>query len=101
MNIGVHIFLNYVSFFSPRGGCPGVGLLSRMFINRGMDKEVVMCAKSLQSCLTLGDPLDCSPPGSSVHRDSSGKNTGVGYHALLWGNLPAAGIEPRTKSPCC
>ena len=24
-------------------------------------------AKSLQSCLTLRDPMDCSPPGSSVH----------------------------------
>ena len=24
-------------------------------------------AKLLQSCLTLGDPMDCSPPGSSVH----------------------------------
>ena len=24
-------------------------------------------ARSLQSCLTLGDPVDCSPPGSSVH----------------------------------
>ena len=24
-------------------------------------------AKSLQSCLTLCDPLGCSPPGSSVH----------------------------------
>ena len=23
-------------------------------------------AKSLQSCPTLGDPLDCSPPGSPV-----------------------------------
>ena len=28
---------------------------------------VFMCAKSLQSCLTLCDPMDCSPPGSSVH----------------------------------
>ena len=35
-----------------------------------------------QSCLTLCDPMDCSRPGSSVHRDSSGKNTGVGCHAL-------------------
>ena len=26
-----------------------------------------VCAKSLQSCLTLGNPMDCSPPGSSVH----------------------------------
>ena len=24
-------------------------------------------ARSLQSCLTLCDPMDCSPPGSSVH----------------------------------
>ena len=24
-------------------------------------------AKSLQSCLTLWDPIDCSPPGSSAH----------------------------------
>ena len=24
-------------------------------------------AKSLQLCLTLCDPTDCSPPGSSVH----------------------------------
>ena len=26
-----------------------------------------MCALSLQLCLTLSDPMDCSPPGSSVH----------------------------------
>ena len=26
-----------------------------------------VCAKSLQLCLTLCDPMDCSPPGSSVH----------------------------------
>ena len=25
-------------------------------------------AKSLQSCPTLCDPMDCSPPGPSVHR---------------------------------
>ena len=28
--------------------------------------------------------MDCSPPGPSV-QDSTGKNTGVGCHALLWG----------------
>ena len=27
----------------------------------------LLCTKSLQSCLTLCDPMDCSPPGSSVH----------------------------------
>ena len=26
-----------------------------------------MCAKSLQPCPTLCNPMDCSPPGSSVH----------------------------------
>ena len=38
-----------------------------------------------QSCLILCDPVDCSPPGSSVHGDSPGKNPGVGCHALLQG----------------
>ena len=51
-------------------------------------------AKLLQSCPTLCDPMDCSPPGFSVHGDSPGKNTGVGCHALLQGNLPDPGIEP-------
>ena len=27
--------------------------------------------------------MDCSPPGSSLHGDSPGKNTRGGYHALL------------------
>ena len=30
-----------------------------------------------QLCPTLCDPMECSPPGSSVHGDSPGKNTGV------------------------
>ena len=29
--------------------------------------NVCMSAKSLQLCLTLCNPMDCSPPGSSVH----------------------------------
>ena len=29
---------------------------------------VCVCAKSLQLCPTLCNPMDCSPPGSSVHR---------------------------------
>ena len=31
------------------------------------------------------DSMDCSLPGSSVHGDSPGKNTGVSCHALLQG----------------
>ena len=44
-----------------------------------------------QSCLTLCNPVDCSPPGSSVHGDSPGKNTGVGCHFLLQGIFPTQG----------
>ena len=40
-------------------------------------------AKSLQSCLTLCNPRDGSPPGSPCPWDSPGKNPGVGCHFLL------------------
>ena len=36
-----------------------------------------------QSSPTLCDPVDCSLPGFSVHRDSPGKNTWVGCQALI------------------
>ena len=51
-----------------------------------------------QLCLTLWNPMDYSPPGSSVYGDSPGKNTGVGCHALLQGNLPHPGIKPSSPS---
>ena len=66
-----------------------------MFLETG----VCMCLVA-QSSLSLGDPMDYSPPDSSVHGDSSGKNTGVGCHALLpshW-DLPNPGIEPRSPA---
>ena len=47
-----------------------------------------------QSCLTLCDPMDCSPPGSSIHGDSPGKDTGVGCPALLQGIFPTQGSNP-------
>ena len=37
--------------------------------------------------------MNCSPPDSSVHGDSTGKNTGVGCHALL-GIFPTQGLNP-------
>ena len=47
-----------------------------------------------QSCPTLCGPMDCSPPGSSVHGDSPGKNTGVSCRALLQGIFPTQGSNP-------
>ena len=46
------------------------------------DQPAAAAAKLLQSCLTLCDPIDGSPPGSHPW-DSPGKNTGVGCHFLL------------------
>ena len=47
-----------------------------------------------QSCLTLCDPLDCIPPGSSVHGILQIK-AGVGCHSLLQGIFPTQGSSPH------
>ena len=59
--------------------------------------NVLCCAQSLTR-LTLCDHMDHSMPGSSVPGGSPGKNTAVGYHALLQGNLPNPGIEPGSPA---
>ena len=53
----------------------------------------VLCLEA-QSFPTLCDSMDCSLLGSSVHRDSPGKNTGVGCHALLQRIFPTHGSNP-------
>ena len=47
-----------------------------------MERLYAAAAKSLQSCLTLCDPIDSSPPGSPVPGILQAK-TGVGCHFLL------------------
>ena len=54
---------------------------------------LIICCAS-QSCMTLWDPMDCSPPGSSVCGDSLGRNPGVGFHALLHGIFPTQDSNP-------
>ena len=54
---------------------------------------VCMCAKEPQSRPTLCDSMDCGPPGTSVHQNSAGKNTGVGCHALLQGFFLPQGLN--------
>ena len=51
--------------------------------------------KSLQSCPALCDPIDGSPPGSSAHGVSPGKNTGVGCHFLLQEIFLSQGSDPH------
>ena len=52
--------------------------------------KVCVCAKSLQSCLTLCDSMDCTPPGFSVH--------GILQAGMLeWVAMPSsrASFQPR------
>ena len=64
----------------------------------GYGLDLVTCLKYVcsvtQSCLTLYNPVNCTPPGSSVHGIFSGKNTGVGYHFLLQGIFLTQGLNP-------
>ena len=62
-----------------------------IFLILGISLTCVCVCLVIQSCSTLCDPLDCSPPGSSVRRDSY---TGVVCHALLQGIFPTRGSNP-------
>ena len=44
-----------------------------------------MRARQVALVVSDYDPNDCSPPCSSFHGDSPGKNTGMGCHFLLQG----------------
>ena len=55
----------------------------------------VLCLVT-QSCPTHRNQMDCSLTGSSVHEDSTDKNTGMGCQALLQGIFPTQG---STRSP--
>ena len=54
-----------------------------------------MCAKSLQLCPSFCDPMESSPPGSSVHGGFPGKNTACsGLLCPTPGDLPDPAIQP-------
>ena len=57
----------------------------------GLQFIYAAAAKSLQSCWTLCNPIDGSPPGSPRPWDSPGKDTGVGCHFLLQRTFPTQG----------
>ena len=62
---------------------------------RAKSLSPVWVTKCAQSCSTLGDPMDCSPPGSSRQEYWSG---------LLCpppGDLPHPGIKPRSVTSTC
>ena len=65
----------------------------------------VAAAKSLQSCLTLCDPIDDSPPGSLIPGILQAR-TLVGYHLLLQcmkvkSEREAVQSRPTPSNPMC
>ena len=56
---------------------------------------LLLLLKSLQSCLTLCKPMDCSPPGSSVHGILQARYWS-GLPCPPLGDLPDPGIEPAS-----
>ena len=50
-----------------------------------------------QLCPTLCNPLDCSLPGSSVHGDSPGENTGMDCLVLLQGIFPTQALNSELQ----
>ena len=52
-----------------------------------------VCAKLLKSCLTLCDPMDCSPPGSSVHGFLQAR-------ILEWVAVPSTGGREKNSHVC-
>ena len=56
-----------------------------------------MCAQLLLSCLTLSDPMDLSPLGSSVHGILQARV--LDWIAIPFsGDLPDLEIEPRSPA---
>ena len=67
-------------------------------LRQHMHLKLIHVCLVTQLCLTLCNPMDYSPPGSSLHGDSPGKNTGVGCHTLSPRDLPKPGMEPRSPA---
>ena len=70
-------------------------MVDDIFEKTGVKEYNVMLVP--QSCLTLCNPMDCSPPGSSVHRILQAGILGwVAFPTP--GDLPNPGIEPRSPT---
>ena len=56
--------------------------------------NVIVCVSVPQSCLTSCDPMDCSLPGSSVHRNFQARILEWVAIFLLQGSFPIQGWNP-------
>ena len=56
-------------------------------------KVCCVCVLSQWVLFNSLQPHGCSPPGSSVQGETPGKNTRVGFHAILQGVFPTPGLN--------
>ena len=93
--------------FPPSGDLPDPGIkprspaspaLAGRFFYHLANPKYSSCVCESPSVMSLCDPKDCSPPGSSIHGNFPGKNTGVGCHALLQEIFPTQGPESRSPT---
>ena len=81
--MGCHSILQGI--FLTQGSKPGL-LYWKQILYHLRHQSTMLCyvlCLVTQLCPTLCNPMDYSLPGSSVHGDSPGKNTGVGCYAFL------------------
>ena len=63
--------------------------------------ERCLHAKSFQLCPTLCNPMDCSPPDSSVSMGFSRQEYWSGWLCPPPGGLPGPGIKPTSAYVSC
>ena len=94
--------MNSTSSWLPMCICFGIytciGIYIYMYVYTHTYNICAVLCLVTQSSPTVFDPMDCSPPGSSVHGDSPGKKTGSGLLCPPPGDLPNPGIEPRSPA---
>ena len=81
------LFLKSCSLISPPPPTPP------WFVSLNPILEMKVKVLVTQTCPTLCDAMDCSPPGS-LSIGSSGKNTGVDSHSLHQGIFPTQRLNP-------
>ena len=88
--VSVYVSMLFFLFFPPS---PSPTISISLF---SMSKSALLCLFTKLGP-TLCNPMNCSPPGSYVHGDSTGKNTGVGCHVLLQGIFLTQGLNPYCR----
>ena len=85
------LYNNYLAFFSPNF----IYLfLSVLYLHCRAGLSLVAAVCCAQSCLTLCDPMDWSPPGSSVH--------GILQARILeWGATPSSRGSSQSRNQTC